>query len=73
MGGRDFYEKLSVRDPELARRVVFVTGDMASQATREFLEKSGRLFLEKPFSLETLYQVIEKSEEELRRGSSTVS
>jgi len=73
MGGRDFYEQLSARDPELARRVVFVTGDMASQATREFLEKSGRLFLEKPFTLEALYQVIEKSAGELRRSSPTAS
>jgi signal transduction histidine kinase/PleD family two-component response regulator len=51
INGPAFYEELRRRDPALARRVVFVTGDVVSPETRQFLDETGVLYLEKPFAL----------------------
>ena len=51
LSGREFYETLSERRPELARRVVFSTGDTVRGDTLAFLEQQGRPVLHKPFSL----------------------
>jgi CheY-like chemotaxis protein/two-component sensor histidine kinase len=51
LDGPAFYEALRQRDPALARRVVFVTGDTASPDARHFLEESGAPYLAKPFAV----------------------
>lgn len=51
VSGRDFYQALTVERPELARRVVFSTGDTVRGDTLDFLERQGRPVLHKPFSL----------------------
>ena len=51
VSGRDFYEALASEHPELARRVVFSTGDTVRGDTLAFLERQGRPVLHKPFSL----------------------
>jgi CheY-like chemotaxis protein len=51
LDGPAFYEALRQRDPALARRVVFVTGDTASPEARHFLEESGAPYLAKPFAV----------------------
>lgn len=51
VSGREFYETLSQRHPEMARRVVFSTGDTVRGDTLAFLEQQGRPVLHKPFSL----------------------
>ena len=66
MSGREFFQTLSVRTPELVSRVVFVTGDTVSISTREFLEASGRPAVFKPFDLEALETLVA---EELSKGS----
>ena len=53
-GGREFYEELKDRRPELAQRVVFATGDTVRGDTMQFLEAQGRPYLRKPFSLAEL-------------------
>jgi CheY-like chemotaxis protein len=58
MTGRDFYQALANRNPEMASRVVFVTGDIVSNDTREFLGRTGRPALEKPFDLREMNRVI---------------
>ena len=50
MDGPALWRELSQRHPELARRVVFVTGDTLSPGARDFLEETGCDFLEKPFT-----------------------
>ena len=53
-GGREFYEELCSREPDVARRVVFSTGDTVRGDTLEFLESEGRPYLRKPFTLAEL-------------------
>jgi two-component system NtrC family sensor kinase len=58
VGGDVLYRELRARDPELAARVVFVTGDTQSEVARRFLADSGRPSLGKPFQLDDLATVI---------------
>ena len=52
--GETLYRELCQRDPQHARRVVFVTGDLQSDATRRFLTGAGRPVIGKPFQLDDL-------------------
>ncbi|MFL6661145.1 MAG: PAS domain S-box protein [Rhizobacter sp.] len=54
MDGAAFWREVSARDPLLARRTLFVTGDTLSPNAREFLKASRCPGLEKPFSKEDL-------------------
>jgi PAS domain S-box-containing protein len=47
--GRALYEEIAKRWPAQAGRVVFVTGDTLASALREFVTRSGRPVIEKPF------------------------
>jgi signal transduction histidine kinase len=49
--GATFYRALQEIAPALARRVVFVTGDVVRPETQAFLAQSGLAYLEKPFDL----------------------
>jgi CheY-like chemotaxis protein len=52
--GREFYEELARRNPALAGRLVFSTGDTVRGDTLAFLETLDRPYLHKPFSLAEL-------------------
>jgi two-component system NtrC family sensor kinase len=54
LSGREFYEELARRRPELATRLVFSTGDTVRGDTLAFLESLDRPYLHKPFSLAEL-------------------
>lgn len=60
MNGREFYAALCDSRPELARRVVFVTGDIVSPDTQSFLRQTGRPHLAKPFSLDEVRSLVEQ-------------
>jgi two-component system NtrC family sensor kinase len=47
--GEMLYRQIEARYPEQAARVVFVTGDTLAASLREFLARSGRPVIEKPF------------------------
>jgi PAS domain S-box-containing protein len=49
MDGIAFYRRLREMQPELADRLVLVTGDMLGIGIRSFIEETGLPFLEKPF------------------------
>lgn len=49
--GMAFYRELSARHPPSARRVIFVTGDVAGTTAEKFLQESGCRWLAKPFRL----------------------
>jgi CheY-like chemotaxis protein len=53
-GGREFYEELLQRNPAMASRLVFSTGDTVRGDTLAFLETLDRPYLHKPFSLSEL-------------------
>ena len=50
LDGPSLFARLRAERPALARRIVFVTGDMLSADIAEFLRESGQPCLEKPFS-----------------------
>lgn len=58
LGGDALYDELRSRDPRHADRVVFVTGDVQSDAARRFLARSGRPVVGKPFQLDELATVL---------------
>jgi two-component system NtrC family sensor kinase len=58
LGGRELYEQLHRDAPEVAKRVVFFTGDTVRDDTMAFLEQSGRPFLRKPFKLAELRSAV---------------
>ena len=49
--GMRFYQRLASTHPDVARRVIFVTGDVAGTDAERFLQDSGCRWLAKPFRL----------------------
>ena len=60
LGGPEVYRCIEGLRPDLADRVMFVTGDTVSPETREFLRSVERPVLHKPFSLEELRNHMEE-------------
>ncbi|KAB8140915.1 response regulator [Chloroflexia bacterium SDU3-3] len=58
MTGFDLYQEIARRNPDLAARVVFVTGDMLSAATQAQIAQSGNPFIAKPFKIEQLEALV---------------
>jgi CheY-like chemotaxis protein len=56
--GKMFYRQLSTDVPTLAKRVIFVTGDVAGTDAEEFLDESGCRWLAKPFRLGDLLRAV---------------
>ena len=52
--GMTFYRRLTASAPDVARRVIFVTGDVAGTEAETFLRESGCRWLAKPFRLADL-------------------
>ncbi|HEX2453251.1 MAG TPA: ATP-binding protein [Vicinamibacterales bacterium] len=57
LDGTQFYRELELGMPQMARRVMFVTGDVAGTDAERFLEDSGCRWLAKPFRLKDLLRV----------------
>ena len=51
LDGRQFYRAIAATAPELASRLIFVTGDVVGTDAERFLEESGCPWLAKPFRL----------------------
>ena len=56
--GMTLYRAIAAATPALARRVIFVTGDVAGTDAERFLEDSGCRWLAKPFRLGDLLRAI---------------
>ncbi len=54
-----FYRQVRQRDPALARRIIFITGDTVSPDTRAFLQRVSNPVLAKPFKIGPLRDAIE--------------
>jgi CheY-like chemotaxis protein len=59
--GISFYRAIAVTSPELARRVIFVTGDVAGTDAERFLAQSGCRWLAKPFRLADLLRTVKET------------
>jgi len=64
MDGPHFYELLRVQRPELARRVIFCSGDTVNPETTCFLTEARRPYLNKPFTVEELAVAVQEVLEE---------
>jgi signal transduction histidine kinase/CheY-like chemotaxis protein len=62
MDGRKFFHAAAEKRPEMAHRIVFLTGDTVSEDTQAFLDSTGNPYLSKPFHMakvgETVAQVL---------------
>jgi signal transduction histidine kinase len=54
MDGRQVFEIISSRWPQVRERVIFASGDTVRPETRAFIEKTGRPCVDKPFRIEAL-------------------
>jgi two-component system NtrC family sensor kinase len=69
LGGQEFYEQLVSKNPAIAQQVVFSTGDTLRGDTLQFLEREGRPYLNKPFSLAELRNLLARLARERRTTS----
>jgi FixJ family two-component response regulator len=53
-----FHELLSKSNPELAARIVFMTGGIGAPGVQSFLQATGARCLEKPFSYAEISEAI---------------
>ncbi len=58
LDGQELYEHLKVIRPDVARRMIFITGDTASEDTRAFFEETETHHVDKPFNPTELRRVV---------------
>lgn len=58
MNGQEFYRRILEKNPVLARRIIFLTGDVVNEETQNFLRSTGNPHLGKPFQLANLERVV---------------
>lgn len=61
INGADVQDWLRRHRPELAPRIIFITGDTASDETIHLLAQAGTLCVEKPFRVHQLMVAVEKA------------
>jgi PAS domain S-box-containing protein len=54
LSGQEVYRQIAAQNLDLARCIIFITGDTVSPATHRFLEETGTSYLGKPFELADL-------------------
>lgn len=59
LSGQELYGRVCQIRPEMARRFVFITGDIDGEDTREFLADSHCSYFMKPFNLERLTAAVD--------------
>jgi CheY-like chemotaxis protein len=61
VNGADVHDWITRHRPELACRLVFITGDIANQDTAATLERTGAPCVEKPFRASQFISVVEQT------------
>jgi CheY-like chemotaxis protein len=61
LDGKAFYRALEDASPDLAKRVIFVTGDVAGTDSDQFLEETRCRWLAKPFRLGDLLRTVKET------------
>lgn len=59
LSGQELYSRVCQMRPEMARRFIFITGDIDGEDTREFLDQSRCSYFMKPFNLERLTAAVD--------------
>jgi two-component system NtrC family sensor kinase len=60
ISGQNVFEQWQRERPDLARRVVFLSGDIVGAELQRFLSGTGQPFIAKPFDLDGVLQVLER-------------
>ena len=60
VSGQDVYRWIAQFRPDLAKRVIFITGDTVNQQTLQALQSTGVPFIEKPFRVQELMDMVQK-------------
>jgi len=58
--GAALYDWLHQHRPDMARKFLFITGDTVNEETARALERTGSPFIEKPFRVSQLMEVVRK-------------
>jgi two-component system NtrC family sensor kinase len=58
MSGFELHQTIKQTNPDLASRLIFVTGDMLSAATQARIAQSGNPYIAKPFAIERLETLV---------------
>jgi len=58
MDGEKLFHTVREQDADLARRIIFLTGDTVSGNARSFLEWTGNRWFGKPFNIGEIEEVI---------------
>jgi putative two-component system response regulator len=69
--GDQLHDWLAQNRPDLFERLILTTGDLASPALGDFITRTPRPVIEKPFDLAALSEVIEAVLHQADRGATT--
>jgi CheY-like chemotaxis protein len=58
VSGRQVYETVLAGNPELAKRIVFLTGGALSEELEQFLASLSNIVVHKPFSVDKLLSIV---------------
>ncbi len=51
LNGQEVFERLHASNPEMSKRLIFITGDVVNEKTQQFLRAQNKVCLSKPFTL----------------------
>lgn len=58
LSGEEFFATVKVEFPEMTSRIVFTSGDMMRETSREFVRDSGCPYLQKPYEIADLVTIL---------------
>jgi CheY-like chemotaxis protein len=61
VNGAEVHSWIQANRPELAARIILISGDTANSETQSLLERSGTPCIEKPFRVQHLLSVVERT------------
>jgi DNA-binding NtrC family response regulator len=61
INGADVHQWIQGNRPELAERIILISGDTANNETQTLLRSSAIPFIEKPFRVQQLISIVEKT------------
>ncbi len=67
MNGKELYQLINEKYPELVSRVIFTTGDVMGGDIQYFLETAGRPYLPKPFTPDELRKIVRETLKQLEK------
>ncbi len=67
MTGKELYQWLQEKHPQLTNRVIFTSGSVVTGATQSFLEQTGRPSLPKPFTATELITIVRETSRQVEK------